>query len=150
MARFTMPLSSSFCWNDMQASSNHASPELKFVTCAHPGGIHRMAYWEWGESSNPDIVVCVHGLTRTGRDFDALGRSLAERFRVICPDIAGRGRSDWLTNPMAYTVPQYVSDILTLIARLDTSKVHWVGTSMGGLIGLGLAGALVMAQKQQA
>ncbi len=109
-----------------------------------------MAYWEWGESSNPDIVVCVHGLTRTGRDFDALGRSLAERFRVICPDIAGRGRSDWLTNPMAYTVPQYVSDILTLIARLDTSKVHWVGTSMGGLIGLGLAGALVMAQEQQA
>lgn len=109
-----------------------------------------MAYWEWGDSSNPDIVVCVHGLTRTGRDFDALASSLAERFRVICPDIAGRGRSDWLSNSSAYTVPQYVSDILTLIARLNTTKVHWVGTSMGGLIGLGLAGALTLAPKQQA
>ncbi|MBA3597922.1 MAG: alpha/beta hydrolase [Methylibium sp.] len=114
-------------------------PRLDFVHCLDAGGLHRMAYWEWGERGNPRVVVCVHGLTRQGRDFDTLARALATEYRVICPDVAGRGRSDWLTEPMAYGIPTYVSDMVALIARLGVQQVDWVGTSMGGLIGLGLA-----------
>ncbi|WP_245220252.1 alpha/beta fold hydrolase [Pusillimonas caeni] len=117
-------------------------PRLKFVMCASPADVHRMAYWEWGDADNDKVLVCVHGLTRCGRDFDELAQRLAPHYRVVCPDVAGRGRSDWLIDPSAYTVPQYISDMLTLVARLDVDEVDWVGTSMGGLIGLGLAGAL--------
>jgi len=99
-----------------------------------------MAYTEWGDPGNPRVLVCVHGLTRLGRDFDRLARSLADRCRVVCPDVVGRGRSDWLREPMYYVVAQYVADMVTLIARLDVPKVDWVGTSMGGLIGISLAG----------
>lgn len=98
-----------------------------------------MAYWEWGAQDNPQVVVCVHGLSRQGRDFDTLARALAVDFRVICPDVAGRGRSDWLPDPMLYAVPTYVADMVTLLARLDVAQVSWVGTSMGGLIGMSLA-----------
>lgn len=114
-------------------------PQLRFVQCAHPGGLHRMAYWQWGEPDNPRVVVCVHGLTRSGRDMDALAQALAPHYRVICPDIVGRGRSDWLDQPSLYQVPLYVADCVTLIARLDVEAVGWVGTSMGGLIGMLLA-----------
>ncbi|HYF57679.1 MAG TPA: alpha/beta hydrolase [Burkholderiaceae bacterium] len=114
-------------------------PELKSVTCAHPGGLHRLAYWEWGDPGNPSVVVCVHGLTRSGRDFDALAARLASRHRVVCPDMIGRGRSDRVADPMLYAPPQYVADCVTLIARLDVPEVAWVGTSMGGLIGMALA-----------
>lgn len=115
-------------------------PRLDAVQCLHPGGLHRMAYWEWGDPDNPDVVVCVHGLTRQGRDFDRLARTLAPRWRVVCPDVVGRGRSDWLTEPGQYQIPQYVGDMVTLLARLRARRLGWVGTSMGGLIGLGLAG----------
>jgi pimeloyl-ACP methyl ester carboxylesterase len=101
--------------------------------------LHRVAYVEWGEAGNPDVVICVHGLARCARDFDNLARALSERYRVVCPDIAGRGDSDWLADPMLYVIPQYVSDMVTMIARLDVARVHWVGTSMGGLIGMALA-----------
>lgn len=101
-----------------------------------------MAYWEWGEATSRNTLICVHGLTRCGRDFDELAQSLVPEYRVVAPDIVGRGRSDWLVDPSGYAVPQYVSDILTLIARLDVDEVDWLGTSMGGLIGLGLVGAL--------
>jgi pimeloyl-ACP methyl ester carboxylesterase len=116
-----------------------SEPDLRFVTCAHPGGLHRLAYWQWGDPDNPSVVLCAHGLTRSGRDFDVLARRLADRHRVVCPDMIGRGRSDWLADPMGYAVPQYVADCLTLIARLDVPSVSWVGTSMGGLIGMALA-----------
>lgn len=116
-------------------------PRLRTVTCAHPGGLHRLAYWEWGEADNPDVVLCVHGLTRSGRDFDPLARRLSARRRVVCPDMIGRGRSDWVSNPMLYQPAQYVADCVTLIARLDVPAVSWVGTSMGGLIGMALASA---------
>lgn len=115
------------------------SPRLDHVQCLDNRGLHRMAYWEWGAADNPRVVVCVHGLTRQGRDFDTLARSLAADFRVVCPDVVGRGRSDWLADPMQYVVPQYVADMVTLLARLDSPQVDWVGTSMGGLIGLGVA-----------
>ncbi|KAF7962611.1 alpha/beta hydrolase [Cupriavidus sp. UYMU48A] len=117
-----------------------ASPRLGFVQCISPAGLHRMAYHEWGDPANPRVLMCVHGLTRTGRDFDALAQSLCGEYRVVCPDVAGRGRSDWLRDPSGYVVPKYVADMVTLIARLNVEKVDWFGTSLGGLIGMGLAG----------
>jgi pimeloyl-ACP methyl ester carboxylesterase len=112
---------------------------LKQVQCLDAKGLHRMAYWEWGDPANRRVLVCVHGLSRQGRDFDTLARELCGEWRVVCPDVVGRGRSDWLKDPAGYQVPAYVADMVTLLARLDADSVDWVGTSMGGLIGLGLA-----------
>jgi pimeloyl-ACP methyl ester carboxylesterase len=109
------------------------------VRCASPSGLHRMSYVEWGERDNPRVLVCAHGLTRCARDFDFLAAEMAKTHRVVCPDVAGRGESQWLRNPMEYAVPTYVADMVTLIARLDAESVQWVGTSLGGLIGLALA-----------
>jgi len=114
-------------------------PRHRRVQCMGPHGLHHMAYTEWGDSANPDVLVCVHGLTRNGRDFDFLARALADRYRVVCPDVAGRGRSDWLAVKTDYVLPNYAADMITLIARLDVETVHWVGLSMGGLIGMVLA-----------
>ncbi len=115
-------------------------PKLGKVQCISPAGLHRMAYWEWaGPRADAPVLVCVHGLSRQGRDFDTLAAELSAHYRVICPDVAGRGESDWLANPALYQLPQYVADMVTLLARLDVEQVDWVGTSMGGLIGLGLA-----------
>ncbi|RQP23516.1 alpha/beta fold hydrolase [Piscinibacter terrae] len=114
-------------------------PRLQHVQCLDSKGLHRMAYWEWGDAANPKVVVCVHGLSRQGRDFDSLASELSQDFRVIAPDVVGRGQSDWLVDPSGYQLPAYVADMVTLIARLDVESVSWVGTSMGGLIGLGLA-----------
>ena len=114
-------------------------PVLRDVQCLDSRGLHRMAYWQWGDAANPKVLVCVHGLTRQGRDFDTLARAMAGEYRVVCPDVVGRGRSDWLADPMGYAIPGYVADMVCLLARLDAQAVDWVGTSMGGLIGLGLA-----------
>jgi pimeloyl-ACP methyl ester carboxylesterase len=114
-------------------------PRLNHVQCLDNRGLHRMAYWEWGDASNSRVVVCAHGLTRQGRDFDTLARALCGEVRVVCPDVVGRGRSDWLADPMHYGIPQYVADMVTLLARLNAQTVDWVGTSMGGLIGLSVA-----------
>jgi pimeloyl-ACP methyl ester carboxylesterase len=104
-----------------------------------PHGFHRTRYYEWGEADNPRVAVCVHGLTRNGRDFDVLGQALAPDFRVLCPDVVGRGRSDWLTHAQGYGYPLYLSDMAALVARSGAEQVCWVGTSMGGLIGMMLA-----------
>jgi pimeloyl-ACP methyl ester carboxylesterase len=109
------------------------------VLCMGAHGLHRMAYTEWGDPSNPRVVICVHGLTRNGRDFDFLAQDLAAEYRVVCPDVVGRGRSEWLAVATDYGLPQYAADMVTLIARLHVEQVHWVGTSMGGLIGMLLA-----------
>ena len=114
-------------------------PRLNHVQCLGGRGLHRMAYWEWGDTANPRALVCVHGLGRQGRDFDMLARALCADYRVVCPDVVGRGRSDALADPKGYQIPAYVADMVTLLARLEAKTVHWVGTSMGGLIGLGLA-----------
>ncbi|HAT33658.1 MAG TPA: alpha/beta hydrolase [Janthinobacterium sp.] len=113
----------------------------KFVQCISPTGLHQMAYKEWGAADNPRVLLCVHGVTRVSDDFDNLARALAGDYRVICPDVVGRGRSGRLRNPDLYRIPQYVSDMVTLLARVTTdgAGVDWLGTSMGGLIGLGLA-----------
>ncbi|HZV54753.1 MAG TPA: alpha/beta hydrolase [Rhodocyclaceae bacterium] len=109
------------------------------VQCLSPAGLHDMAYVEWGDPHNPRVLVCVHGLTRCGRDFDFLAHVMVGEYRVVCPDVVGRGRSNWLRDTRHYTVPQYCADMVTLLARLDAKTVDWVGTSMGGLIGMALA-----------
>ncbi len=114
-------------------------PRLNQVQCLRPKQLPRMAYWEWGDPDHPRVLLCLHGLTRQGRDFDTLACALSEHYRVVCPDIVGRGRSDWLTDPMGYQIPAYLADIVTLLARLNAQQVHVLGTSMGGLIGIFLA-----------
>lgn len=113
--------------------------QIKTVQCLSPVGLHKLAYKEWGDPDNSRVLVCVHGVTRVSDDFDTLASELCGECRVVCPDVAGRGRSDWLRDPQYYQIPQYVSDMVTLLARLDAQTVYWLGTSMGGLIGMGLA-----------
>ena len=110
------------------------------VRCLDPHGFHWMRHAEWGDPANPRVLLCVHGLTRNGRDFDYLAERLADAYRVVCPDVAGRGRSDWLRDPADYNYPVYLADMATLIASLHAETVDWVGTSMGGIIGMILAG----------
>jgi pimeloyl-ACP methyl ester carboxylesterase len=133
-------------------SPDFAQPQLEFVDCPHPEGHHRMAYWRWGDAGAAHVVVCVHGLTRQGRDFDRLAQALLlqrpQGLQVICPDVVGRGRSDWLSTPEAYQLPQYAADMLAMLAQVQAGLgahkpmqvLDWVGTSMGGLIGMALAG----------
>jgi pimeloyl-ACP methyl ester carboxylesterase len=145
-----------------------------FQGCS-PGGFHEVFYTDWGDPQAKRVIVCVHGLTRNGRDFDFLARRLVRGFdvvqaesrhadsrgswftnlwrraeaptqsrdpepiRVICPDVTGRGRSEWLRDPANYGYPQYMVDMTALIARLGVPQVDWIGTSMGGLIGMFLA-----------
>lgn len=117
--------------------------KIKSVQCFSMSGLHQMAYKEWGEEDNPNVLVCVHGVTRVSDDFDNLAQSLCKDYRVVCPDVVGRGRSGSLVNPQLYRLPQYVSDMVTLLARVlangERQSVDWFGTSMGGLIGMGLA-----------
>lgn len=121
-------------------------PTLNYVTCPDPAGSHRMACWQWGEADAPQVVVCVHGLARQGRDFDVLASALVQRgrVRVLCPDVVGRGRSDWLQDPAGYVLPTYAADMLQMLnqqhAVAPIATLDWVGTSMGGLIGMALAG----------
>ncbi|PLZ00214.1 alpha/beta hydrolase [Burkholderia sp. WAC0059] len=115
-------------------------PRQHFVQCVSPSGLHRLAYTEWGDPANSRVLVCVHGLTRSGRDFDRLAAAFGDDWRVVCPDVAGRGLSSWLADPQGYSIAQYVADMVTLIARLGVGKVDWFGTSMGGMIGMVLAG----------
>lgn len=127
-----------------------AEPTLNYVTCTQASGkSHRMAYWLWGDPAALHCIVCAHGLSRQGRDFDVLARALLARastpLRVVCPDVAGRGRSDWLADPMHYQIPVYAGDMLAMLAQLHArapmATLDWLGTSMGGLIGLVLAGS---------
>ena len=122
----------------------------KSVGCSSPAGLHRIAYKEWGDPANERVLVCVHGVTRVADDFDALAQALSDRYRVVCPDMAGRGRSERLRDPQLYALPQYVADMVTLVARVTANasaggaaggqdRVDWFGTSMGGLIGMALA-----------
>jgi pimeloyl-ACP methyl ester carboxylesterase len=128
-----------------------SQPDLHHVQCPPAGGGqhlpssgHRMAYWQWGNPLASHVVVCVHGLSRQGRDFDTLAASLVEKaqgnIRVICPDVVGRGESDWLKDPMGYQIPTYAADMLALLGQLHVDSpittLDWVGTSMGGLIGM--------------
>ena len=122
-------------------------PTLNFVDCPDASGGHRMAYWQWGDARAAHVIVCAHGLSRQGRDFDVLAQALVARaagaVRIVCPDVVGRGKSDWLKDPMGYQIPGYAADMLALLAAPDFVKpvtLDWVGTSMGGLIGMVICG----------
>ena len=104
-------------------------------------GFHRVVYYEWGGHENPNVVVCVHGIGRNGRDFDVLGEALAYTHRVLAPDMPGRGASEWLREPMDYVAPTYLATLTALIAASGAPDVGWVGTSMGALLGI-MAAAL--------
>ena len=103
-------------------------------------GYHRIAYRDWGDPDAERIVFCVHGLTRNSRDFDPLARVLSRDRRVICPDLVGRGRSDWLSDPTDYHLLQYNLDFTVLEARIGAERFDWIGTSLGALMGMSLAG----------
>lgn len=128
-----------------------SEPKLHYVQCPDPVGGHRMAWWQWGCDEAEHALVCAHGLSRQGRDFDVLAQALLERaaelgrpLRVICPDVVGRGESDWLKDPMGYQFTTYVGDMLGMLAQLHQDcaigTLDWIGTSMGGIIGMSLAG----------
>jgi pimeloyl-ACP methyl ester carboxylesterase len=127
-----------------------------------PGGFHRIAYLDWGNPASGHVVVCVHGLARNSRDFDFLARELATDCRVVCPDVVGRGDSEWLVDKGDYSFSTYLADAAALIARITApappvsfgtfrtfrgrgkaapgpASIDWIGTSMGGLIGMLLA-----------
>src|SRR3954452_3797273 len=116
------------------------TPRLSSYQGLSLGGFHRLAYWAWGQQEAERTLVCVHGLTRQARDFDLLARTFARRgWRVICPDLVGRGQSSWLAQPAGYTLLQYGADMNALLARLDVEEVDPVGNSLGGLISMMLA-----------
>ncbi len=104
-----------------------------------PKGFHKVAYTQWGDSHNPRVLICVHGLLRNGRDFDYLAGELQHDYRVLCVDMPGRGDSDWLENKADYDFPVYLNALTALVARSGADEVHWVGTSMGGILGMVLA-----------
>ena len=108
----------------------------RHLSCLSASGFHRIVYSEWPGPSGAPTLMCVHGLTRNGKDFDTIAESLSVHYRVICPDMPGRGRSEPLKNPAEYAYPTYVQDCVALIARLDVETVDWLGTSMGGIIGM--------------
>jgi pimeloyl-ACP methyl ester carboxylesterase len=110
------------------------------LACLGPHGFHRLAYLEWlGPSREAPVLLCVHGLTRNGRDFDTIAQALSAHYRVVCPDMPGRGMSEWLNDPADYSAPIYLADLAALIARLDVTHIDWLGTSMGGNLGMLLA-----------
>ncbi len=134
-------------------------PSLQYLDVGGPAAARtsaprRMAYWDWACTAgrSDHVVVCVHGLSRQGRDFDVLARALSRRARVIAVDVAGRGHSDWLADPMAYQVGTYVADLAALLGHLKAGQpgvaIDWIGTSMGGLIGMAIAAQPAMAVRR--
>ena len=115
------------------------SPRENHLRSLSPHGFHRVVYYEWGASDNANVVLCVHGVGRNARDFDVLAEVLSETHRVLAVDMPGRGKSDWLRDPNDYVFPVYLSTLTALIARSGVETVSWVGTSMGGLLGIVMA-----------
>jgi pimeloyl-ACP methyl ester carboxylesterase len=111
----------------------------RFVSALGPSGFHKIAYREWPGPAGAPTLLCVHGLTRNGRDFDIVAETLSAHYRVICPDMAGRGLSDDLAQSAQYNYALYLADLATLISRLDVESLDWLGTSMGGVLGMMMA-----------
>ena len=124
----------------MNSKSNMSQGSLHKVLCGGAFDLYHMAYREWGDPANPRVLLCVHGLTRNSLDFERMAQSLSSRYRVIAPDVVGRGESDSLVDPMGYNTVTYAADMITLIAHLNVPQVDWLGTSMGGMIAMLLAG----------
>jgi len=114
-------------------------PTLRFVHSLSPHGFHRVAYRDWGAEDNPDVLFCVHGLTRNGLDFETLAQRLSHRWRVLSPDLPGRGESDWLLNAADYVYPTYLTTITAVLAHARVQRIAWLGTSLGGLLGMVMA-----------
>jgi pimeloyl-ACP methyl ester carboxylesterase len=114
-------------------------PRERSLRSLTPRGFHRVVWYEWGDPRAREVVVCVHGVGRNGRDFDVFGETLASTHRVLAVDMPGRGRSDWLPDPQLYSFPTYLTTLTALIAASGADTVSWVGTSMGGLLGIALA-----------
>ena len=129
-------------WKQLNTNIKKKSKLLNYLTLTapnNPAQPRHLAYYEYGDKTNHNVVICVHGLSRNGLDFELLANALAEKYRVICPDIAGRGKSDWLTNKDDYNYAIYVADIFALCWHLGLTQFDWVGTSMGGIIGMMIA-----------
>lgn len=114
-------------------------PRYNYFSTLTPLGFQKIAYMEWGDPKNPKVLFCVHGLTRNSRDFDFLSKALQASYRVICPDLLGRGESSFVGNPRVYNFAQYLNDMTSLLARIDVEEIHWLGTSLGGILGMMLA-----------
>ena len=115
------------------------SMKERSVQCLGRKKFHRLSYTEWGSPEATRTLICVHGLTRNGRDFDVLASALEDDYRIICPDIAGRGKSDWLQSGAEYLNSNYLADLATLLAKVGVCEVDWLGTSMGGILGMLMA-----------
>jgi len=120
-------------------SLTRTEPRTRSLRSLSPHGFHRVVWYEWGAPAAREVVVCVHGVTRNGRDFDVLGEALASTHRVLAVDMPGRGRSDWLRDPQDYAFATYLTTLTALIAASGADEVALVGTSMGGLLGMALA-----------
>jgi pimeloyl-ACP methyl ester carboxylesterase len=125
--------------SDPHGTLTRAGPRERHLRSLSPHGFHRVTWHEWGSPSTADVVVCVHGVSRNGRDFDVLGEALASTHRVLAVDMPGRGHSQWLADPMDYAFPTYLTALTALIAASAAETVSFVGTSMGGLLGMMLA-----------
>jgi len=102
-------------------------------------GRHILFYCEWGNADSKNVAICVHGLSRNSRDFDYLANALADKYRVICIDVVGRGKSEWLSDKSQYDYETYITDVVNLIDHLGLRKFDWIGTSMGGIMGMLIA-----------
>ncbi len=112
-------------------------PQLySFLVRENDGSGRIVGYWSWGDVAAKKVIFCLHGMTRNGRDFDFLARRFMPDFRVICPDVAGRGTSGWIKDKSGYHNFTYAVDMLRLISFLRLQEIYWIGTSMGGLIGM--------------
>ncbi len=120
-------------------SAPAVSMRTRRIPCPSPGGQHMVSIVDWGSETASRTALCVHGLTRNARDFDRLAEHLADEWRVIAVDVVGRGKSDWLEDAAGYTYRQYIADMLRIVDRLHLKEVDWIGTSMGGIIGMMIA-----------
>lgn len=111
----------------------------KHILSASAEGFHKIIYKEWGRPNAESAIICVHGLTRNGRDFDFIAQHLKDTYHLICPDLVGRGQSDWFTDSKHYHVAQYIQDITVLLAKIEAKNIIWLGTSLGGIIGMIMA-----------
>jgi pimeloyl-ACP methyl ester carboxylesterase len=123
----------------VEAPLTRGTPRVRHLRSLSPHGFHRVVWYEWGAADARDVVVCVHGVSRNGRDFDVLGEALAASHRVVAVDMPGRGQSDWLAAPADYSFPTYLTTLTAVIAATGADTVSFVGTSMGGLLGMTLA-----------
>ncbi|MBY0500967.1 MAG: alpha/beta hydrolase [Alphaproteobacteria bacterium] len=114
-------------------------PRRDYIWGLSPLGFHKVAYVEWGKKTHGPVLICAHGLTRNSRDFDYLCKAIKHNYQIVCPDLVGRGESDYTGSNLTYNFAQYLADMVTLLARIDSQEVHWLGTSLGGIIGMMLA-----------